>query len=91
MSAAALDEDMKIVKHLEVPVDIYQCPWQHLKHEVLDFTTRASHRHASEQRTALKGVDELDNFIIKKLGAKQEVEAAKVLGETMSLATWDDH
>jgi hypothetical protein len=90
MAAGALDEKMCIRAHNETPIDIYECPWQHLKHEVLEVTTRARHRHAAQQRTALKGIAELDNFIIKKLRAKQNDEEARIVGATMSLATWDD-
>ena len=91
MAAGALDENMCILAHQEAPIDIYACPLQHLKAEVLDVAARARHRYAASQRTALHGVTEIDHHIIKKLCGKMKGEDAKIVEDTMNLATWDDN
>ena len=53
MMAAAMDEEMKILKFEETSIDIYEGPWQHLKFEVLEEGVRARHKYAAGQRQML--------------------------------------
>jgi hypothetical protein len=90
MAAACLDEEMKICQHLEEPVDVYGCPWQHLKPEVMDIGGRARHRFAASQRRALHGVQELDTHLLQQCSKEWTKEEVDSVNATSNLSTWDD-
>ena len=66
-------------------------PWQHLKKAVNDLAVRSRAHTASASRSHLKGVEEIDNHIVKKVVASLGQKEQKVYNHISSGGAWADN
>ncbi len=89
-AAAVIDMDLSIHHAHEVPIQVLNSPWQHLKTDVLEVAVRARFAYAATQRRALgewKGFDARGTITaIQKRGEEDQA----ILRGVATLARWDE-
>jgi len=56
--------ELQIHQHHEAPLDIYNVPWQHLGPMLEEKAVQARVHEATQQRTLLKGMGEVDRVVL---------------------------
>ena len=67
MIGAAMSNELHIHQHQEAPLDIYNVPWQHLGPMLEEKALQARIYDATQPRTLLKGMGEVDRVLAEAL------------------------
>ena len=86
----SLGSGFEVQEPNEPPLKTMEVPWQMLKPLLNEKFVRARQTEAEMNRSALKGVKEVDHFILRKTLRKFKGEDEAILKSVITLATADD-
>ena len=86
------DDSLRLHEEGEVPIDIWEMPWQHLKRAVFDLLTRARDKRVDNHRTFAGKFNELDYDISKKINHSLGYKEKRVYMHVATGGFWgEDH
>ncbi len=87
---AKITPDLRIVKDNEADIDILHMPWQHLKKATVELAANKRAVDVTDQRSHLKGLNEIDNQIVKKIINRLGDKEARVYNHISTGGAWSE-